>query len=291
MESIRQDLRAAFRGFARNRGFTAAVVLTMALGIGANSAIFSVVHGVLLSPLPYTRGDDLLILRQQRPLAGITSQGFSPLELADYRQQSKTFESIVEYHNMWFVLLGRGEPERVQTGRRLLELLRPLRREAGRRQDVPRSGRTDRRRCRAPAEQQLLAQPVRRRSPRRGTGLRDERSPAHGRGRAAGDSTVSRRERRLHAGLGVPVPLVGARPRGSQRADGPGVRPAPRRPVARRVEIGSRDGGVEPPAGLSGELSRQRGLHGDGPVAARRADARVPAHAGHPARRRRAFSC
>ena len=116
METLIQDVRAALRGFARNRGFALAVVLTMALGIGANSAIFSVVHGVLLRPLPYASGDDILILRQQRPLAGIQTQGFSPLEMADYRQQSKTLESIVEYHNMWFVLLGRGEPERLATG-------------------------------------------------------------------------------------------------------------------------------------------------------------------------------
>jgi putative ABC transport system permease protein len=116
MDMLLQDVRAALRGFARNRGFAAAVILTMALGIGANAAIFSVVHGVLIRPLPYARGDDMLILRQQRPLAGIQSQGFSPLEMDDYRRQSKTLEAIVEYHNMWFVLLGRGEPERVATG-------------------------------------------------------------------------------------------------------------------------------------------------------------------------------
>jgi putative ABC transport system permease protein len=116
METLRQDVRAALRGLGRNRGFAAAVILTMALGIGANTAIFSVVYGVLIRPLPYASGDDILILRQQRPLAGIQAQGFSPLEMEDYRQQSKTLESIVEYHNMWFVLLGRGEPERVATG-------------------------------------------------------------------------------------------------------------------------------------------------------------------------------
>jgi predicted permease len=116
MDALMQDLRAAVRGLARNRGFAAAVVATMALGIGANSAIFSVVHGVLLRPLPYANGDDLLILRQQRPLAGIQAQGFSPLELEDYRQQAKALESIVEYHNMWFILLGKGEPERLSTG-------------------------------------------------------------------------------------------------------------------------------------------------------------------------------
>lgn len=116
METLWQDVRSALRGFARSKGFTAAVVLTMALGIGANAAIFSVVHGVLLKPLPYANGDELMILRQQRPLAGIQAQPFSPTEMDDYRRQSKAFRSIVEYHNMWFVLLGRGEPERVQTG-------------------------------------------------------------------------------------------------------------------------------------------------------------------------------
>jgi predicted permease len=70
----------------------------------------------MLRPLPYAGGDELVILRQQRPLAGVTAQGFSPLELDDYRQQSRTLSDIVEYHNMWFILLGRGEPERVQTG-------------------------------------------------------------------------------------------------------------------------------------------------------------------------------
>jgi putative ABC transport system permease protein len=116
METLAQDLRTALRGMAANRGFAAAVILTMALGIGANAAIFSVVHGVLLNPLPYADGDRLVVLRQQRPRAGVLAQGFSPLEMDDYRHHARTLEAIVEYHNMWFVLLGRGDPERVQTG-------------------------------------------------------------------------------------------------------------------------------------------------------------------------------
>ena len=116
METLWQDMRTAARGLARKRGFAAAVIATMALGIGANAAIFSVVHAVVLKPLPYADGDNLVILRQQRPRAAILSQGFSALEIDDYRQQAKTLDSVVEYHNMWFVLLGRGEPERVQTG-------------------------------------------------------------------------------------------------------------------------------------------------------------------------------
>ena len=116
MESLRQDVTLALRGLVRNPLFAATVVLTMAMGIGANTAIFSVVHAVLLKKLPYEHGDRMMVLRQQRPKAGIQSQGFSPKEIDDYRSMSKTLDEVVEFHSMWFILLGRGEPERVQTG-------------------------------------------------------------------------------------------------------------------------------------------------------------------------------
>jgi predicted permease len=116
MDTLRQDLGLAIRGLVRHPGFAVTVVLTMALGIGANAAIFSVVHGVALSRLPYEHGDRMVVVRQQRPLAGIQNQGFSPKEVLDYREQSTTLDQVLEYHSMWFILLGRGEPERVQTG-------------------------------------------------------------------------------------------------------------------------------------------------------------------------------
>jgi predicted permease len=116
MDALRQDISLAIRGLIRNPLFAAAVVLTMALGIGANTAIFSVVHAVLLNGLPYEHGERMMVLRQQRPLAGIQAQGFSPKEMEDYRAFASSLEQIVEYHSMWFILLGRGEPERVQTG-------------------------------------------------------------------------------------------------------------------------------------------------------------------------------
>ena len=116
MDMLRQDLTLAIRGLKRHPGFALTVILTMALGIGANAAIFSVVHGVALSGLPYEHGDRMVVVRQQRPLAGIQNQGFSPKEVADYREQSTTLDQVLEYHSMWFILLGRGEPERVQTG-------------------------------------------------------------------------------------------------------------------------------------------------------------------------------
>jgi len=113
---FRQDARFALRMMGKNPGFTLAAVLTLGLGIGANSAIFSVVNAVLLKPLPYEHGDRLLVLEQQAPRAGLTNLPFSVADINDYRSQNHTLDAVVEYHNMNFILLGRSEPERVETG-------------------------------------------------------------------------------------------------------------------------------------------------------------------------------
>jgi putative ABC transport system permease protein len=110
------DIRYALRTFVKNPGFALVAVLTLALGIGANTAVFSMIRGVLLRPLPYEHGERLVYLRQPAPLGGVVNAQFSPLELADYRQRSRAMESLVEYHSMPFILLGQGEPRRVQTG-------------------------------------------------------------------------------------------------------------------------------------------------------------------------------
>ena len=115
LDMLMQDVRYALRTLGKNWGFAATVVLTLALGIGANSAVFSIIYGVLLRPLPYQRGDRLVLLQQSNPAAG-TSSLVSIAELYDYREQSGAFAELVEYHTMFFVLLGRGEPERVETG-------------------------------------------------------------------------------------------------------------------------------------------------------------------------------
>jgi predicted permease len=115
-ETLAQDVRYGLRNIARNRGFAFVVVMTMALGIGANTAIFSVVNGVLLRPLPYRNGERIVVLRQQRPLAGVDDMRFSPTEMTDYRRQTTALDAVVEFHSMWFILLGRSEPERVSTG-------------------------------------------------------------------------------------------------------------------------------------------------------------------------------
>lgn len=115
LDTVLQDVRYGLRTLRRSPGFAAAAVLTLALGIGANTAIFSVVHGVLLQSLPYGGGERLVRLSQSAPGAGADDAGFSPKEVNDYRAFNRTLSGIVEHHSMWFVLLGRKEPERVQT--------------------------------------------------------------------------------------------------------------------------------------------------------------------------------
>jgi predicted permease len=116
LEHLRRDCGYGLRGIARNPGFSAIVIATLALGIGANTAIFSVVHGVLMRPLPYKAPEGLVILHQAAPRIGEDSFGFSVPDFSDFREKTRAFSTLSEYHSMWFILLGRPEPERVQTG-------------------------------------------------------------------------------------------------------------------------------------------------------------------------------
>ncbi|MEK6406451.1 MAG: ABC transporter permease [Acidobacteriota bacterium] len=116
IESLMQDTRYGARILLRNPGFTVVAVLTLALGIGANTAIFSVIYGVLMRPLPYKDGNQLVIVQQQAPLAGVLKLPFSVKEVLDYREQNQTLDAVVEHHTMSFTLLGGIEPQRVQTG-------------------------------------------------------------------------------------------------------------------------------------------------------------------------------
>src|SRR5215471_3682731 len=113
---LAQDTRYALRMMRRNPGYTMAAVLILGLGIGMNTSIFSAVHAVLMKPLPYLRGDDLVVLRQPATRQGLRSSGFSPLELDDYRQRNHSLSELVEYHSMSFTLLGGAEAQRVRTG-------------------------------------------------------------------------------------------------------------------------------------------------------------------------------
>jgi predicted permease len=114
LETLWQDTRFGARVLGRNPGFTLVAVLTLSLGIGANTAIFSVVYGVLLRPLPYQQGGQLVVLKQQAPLARNNNLNFSVKEIDDYRAQNSTLTDLAEHHSMSFTLFGGPEPERIQ---------------------------------------------------------------------------------------------------------------------------------------------------------------------------------
>src|SRR6185436_16746680 len=101
---LTSDLRYAFRTLARARGFTLAVVLTLGLGIGANTAIFSVVRGVLLRPLPNKDGDRLVYLRQSIKGPGGEDINFSVPEILDFRNSAKSLGGIAEFSSMIYTL-------------------------------------------------------------------------------------------------------------------------------------------------------------------------------------------
>src|SRR4051812_27889258 len=110
------DIRFALRSLSRSRGFALTVILTLGLGIGANTAIFSVVRGVLLRPLPHRDGDRLLYLRQSTNGPGGENIAFSVPEINDFRGSSKTLGGIAEYSPITFTLLGDHEAERLSAG-------------------------------------------------------------------------------------------------------------------------------------------------------------------------------
>jgi putative ABC transport system permease protein len=110
------DLRIALRSLPRIPGFSLAFILTLGLGIGANTAIFSVINGVLLRPLPYPEADRIMHLRQPQTGAGIEDSSFSFPEIGDYRSQSRTIDQFVEFGDWTFNVLGRGEPHRATGG-------------------------------------------------------------------------------------------------------------------------------------------------------------------------------
>ena len=109
-------LRYALRSLARARGFAIAVVLTLGLGIGANTAIFSVVRGVLLKPLPHRDGERLVYLRQSIDGPGGENILFSVPEINDFRDGATAFSGIAEYSQMTYTLLGETDAVRINVG-------------------------------------------------------------------------------------------------------------------------------------------------------------------------------
>jgi predicted permease len=113
MNTLAQDIRYALRAFAKNLGFTLAAVLSLAIGIGANTSIFSVADALLLRPLPYKNADRLVILWNRSPGLNITEDWFSPAQYLDIKNGNHGFEQVAIAIGGNFNLTGEGEPERV----------------------------------------------------------------------------------------------------------------------------------------------------------------------------------
>ncbi|MDP6606612.1 MAG: ABC transporter permease [Dehalococcoidia bacterium] len=127
MLSLAKWLRRLARGLLRAPLFTSVAVVTLAVGIGANTAIFTLVYGILLKPLPFDEPDRLVAVWHKAPGLGFDQLNMSPSTYLTYREQSRAFEAIGLWDNAAASITGVGEPERVATLRVTEELLPVLR--------------------------------------------------------------------------------------------------------------------------------------------------------------------
>jgi putative ABC transport system permease protein len=113
MNTLLQDLRYGVRILLKQPAVTLVAVVTLALGIGANTAIFSLVNSILLRPLPFREPDRLVRLIQASPKLGLDTWGVSQADFAAYRDQNRSFETVAIYNSSAVNLTGQGEPERL----------------------------------------------------------------------------------------------------------------------------------------------------------------------------------
>src|SRR5215831_17068708 len=109
IEPLVQDIRYGFRMLKKSPGFAAIAIFTLALGIGANTTIFSVVNGVLLNPLPFHESNQLVSMFEEIP--NFKNGSISYPDFVDWRRMNRTFDSIAAYRSVGFDLSGSGEPE------------------------------------------------------------------------------------------------------------------------------------------------------------------------------------
>lgn len=113
---LRQDVRFGLRSLRRSPGYTVAAVLILALGIGANTAMFSVINGVLIKPLPFRNQSGIVLVQQHSSNRTVRQTGVSLPEYYAYRDRLTSVSNLVEYHQMSFTLLRQGDPATVNVG-------------------------------------------------------------------------------------------------------------------------------------------------------------------------------
>ncbi len=125
MSNLARNIRFALRVFRRAPAFAAAAVLTLAVGIGANTAIFSVANALLLRPLPYRQSDRLVLIDARRKGSANVSQG--PLSVPRFEQveqRNRSFSAVAAFTPEVFNLTGRGDPEQIPVRTGLMEIFR-----------------------------------------------------------------------------------------------------------------------------------------------------------------------
>src|SRR5690242_17238275 len=113
MDNLIQDLKYSIRLLGKNRGFTMVAILALALGIGANSAIFSVVNAVLLRPLPYHQPDQLMTVWENNKNLNVEQEPASFPNFVDWRDQNQVFEGLAAFATWLPNITNDGEPERI----------------------------------------------------------------------------------------------------------------------------------------------------------------------------------
>src|SRR5580704_2661784 len=126
LTSLSLDLRYALRTLARNPGFTCVSILALALGIGANSAIFTVVNSVLLQPLRFQKPEQLIVVRERNLKAGFPQFSLSPGNYVDFRDHNHSFSGIAAFGSQGLNLSGGAEPERLRGARVSIEFFEVL---------------------------------------------------------------------------------------------------------------------------------------------------------------------
>src|SRR6476619_1457321 len=115
METLLKDISYGVRGLLKRPGFTVIALITLALGIGANTAIFSVVNAVLLRPLPFQKPEELVIVWEDATFVGFPHNTPAPANYVDWKAQNQSFVDMAASHEDSFNLTGDGEPERVSS--------------------------------------------------------------------------------------------------------------------------------------------------------------------------------
>lgn len=111
-----QDIGYALRLMRKSYSSTIVIIAILGMAIGASTTAFLAAHAILIEPLPFSGGNHLIHLQQRRPGVGVENMPFSVKEIEDYRSQNHTLDSVIEFHEMMFSLLGGREPARVDAG-------------------------------------------------------------------------------------------------------------------------------------------------------------------------------